>query len=161
MALSRRPEPPAHPVTEVSFAELRGPVRDVALIEPPGAADPAIVPDLVDQLMSGDELVAAATAERRFVVRADGAPVAWCRLYAGDGIGQVEQVMTHPAHRNRGYARAVVSAAATRFTRPRRRAHLPGRRRRRLATADVPPPWVRGRGGACALPPHALDGGSA
>ncbi len=112
MVLGSRPEAPVHPVKEISFTDLRGPVRDVELMEPPRVADPAIVPVLVGQLAGRDELVAAVTAERRFVVEADGAPVAWCRLYSGDGIGQVEQVMTHPAHRNRGYARAVVSAAA-------------------------------------------------
>jgi ribosomal protein S18 acetylase RimI-like enzyme len=111
MVSRRPPEPQPHPVEEASFEELRGPVREVELMEPPGVADPAVVPALVDQLAGRDERVAAATAEHRFVVRADGMPVAWCRLYAGDGIGQVEQVTTHPHHRNRGYARAVVSAA--------------------------------------------------
>jgi ribosomal protein S18 acetylase RimI-like enzyme len=112
MVTRRPPELQAHRVEEVSFEELRGFVREVEFMEPPGVADPAVVPVLVDQLAGRDERVAAATAERRFVVQVDGVPVAWCRLYAGDGIGQVEQVTTHPHHRNRGYARAVVSAAA-------------------------------------------------
>jgi GNAT superfamily N-acetyltransferase len=111
MASVRPPPSVGHAVEEVSFDELREPMRDVELAEPPPDADPSFLPQLADQLASRDELIAAATRERRFAVREERAVVAWCRLYAGDGVGQVEQVITHPAHRNRGYARAVVSRA--------------------------------------------------
>lgn len=110
--VSVRPPPGAeHAVDEVTLAELRGPAHEVQLIEPPGGPGPAIATALADQFASRNELVASVTRERRFVIRRDGVPVAWCRLYAGDGIGEVEHVNTHPAHRNRGYARAVVSQA--------------------------------------------------
>jgi ribosomal protein S18 acetylase RimI-like enzyme len=112
MALTRSPAAPPDGVEEISFEALRGAVREVEVREPPGGASPAIASTLADQLASRDELIAAATRERRFVVRRDGVPVAWCRLYAGNGIGQIENVTTHPGHRNRGYGRAVVSAAA-------------------------------------------------
>ena len=112
MASARLPDPPRDGVEEISFEELRGAVRDVEILEPPGGASPAIASALADQLASRDELVAAATSERRFVVRRAAVPVAWCRLYAGEGIGQIENVTTRPDHRNRGYGRAVVSAAA-------------------------------------------------
>jgi GNAT superfamily N-acetyltransferase len=111
MASVRSPPVVKHAVEEVSFAELREPVRELELAEPPGGANPASMPALVDQLADRNEWVAAITDERRFTVREGGVPVAWCRLYAGEGIGQVEQVATHPAYRNRGYGRAVVSAA--------------------------------------------------
>jgi GNAT superfamily N-acetyltransferase len=105
--------PPASPrmVEEVSLEELRYPVREIELMEPPGGAGQTVASDLADQLAGRGRLVAAVTGERRFAVREDGVPVAWCRLYAGDGIGQIEQVMTHPDHRNRGCGRAVVAAA--------------------------------------------------
>lgn len=111
MASVHPPPSVDHTVEEVSFDELRAPMRVVELAEPPPDADPSLLPQLADQLASRDELIAAATRERRFAVREGGAVVAWCRLYAGDGVGQVEQVITHPACRNRGYARSVVSRA--------------------------------------------------
>jgi ribosomal protein S18 acetylase RimI-like enzyme len=111
MILTRQPAAPQHRVEEVSVAELRQARREVELAEPPSDADPAILPTLLDQLASRDELIAAAVGERRFAVLADGQPVAFCELYSHDGIGQVELVTTRPEHRNRGYGRAVVSAA--------------------------------------------------
>jgi GNAT superfamily N-acetyltransferase len=36
---------------------------------------------------------------------------ACCRLFAAEGVGQVDQVCTLEAHRNRGYARAAILAA--------------------------------------------------
>ena len=52
-----------------------------------------------------------AVDERRFAVLAAGRPAAFCELYSSDGIGQVELVTTLPEYRNRGYGRAIVSAA--------------------------------------------------
>jgi ribosomal protein S18 acetylase RimI-like enzyme len=64
--------------------------------------------EVVRQLVAARSVYAAANDVRRFAVLDDGAPVAWCELYAGEGIGQVEDVATLPAYRGRGYARAVV-----------------------------------------------------
>jgi GNAT superfamily N-acetyltransferase len=111
MVSGRQPAAPKHRVEELSVAQLREARREVELAEPPGDADPAILPTLLDQLASRDELVAEVVDERRFGVVVDGRPVAFCELYSRDGIGQVELVTTRPEHRNRGYGRATVSAA--------------------------------------------------
>jgi ribosomal protein S18 acetylase RimI-like enzyme len=46
------------------------------------------------------------------VARVDGAPVAVCELYVGDGVAQIEDVNTLEEHRGRGIASSIVSAAA-------------------------------------------------
>jgi ribosomal protein S18 acetylase RimI-like enzyme len=112
MVSRSQPAAPKHPVEEASVAEVGKARREVELAEPPGDADPAILPSLLDQLRSRDDLVAEVVDERRFAVLVDGEPVAFCELYSHDGIGQVELVTTRPEHRNRGYGRAIVSAAA-------------------------------------------------
>jgi GNAT superfamily N-acetyltransferase len=111
MVSRSRPGAPQHRVEEVSVAELRRARREVELAEPPGDADPAMVPSLLDQLASRDELVARVVDERRFAVLVDGRAAAFCELYSHDRIGQIELVTTRPEHRNRGYGRAIVSAA--------------------------------------------------
>ncbi len=111
MVSTSPPGAPQHAVEEVSVGELRQARREVELAEPPGDADPAILPSLLDQLASRDELVAGVVDERRFAVLADGRPAAFCELYSHDGIGQIELVTTRPEHRNRGYGRAIVCAA--------------------------------------------------
>jgi ribosomal protein S18 acetylase RimI-like enzyme len=63
------------------------------------------------QVVAGDELTARAIDERAFGVTAGDAIVAYCRLYSGDGVGQIENVTTLSAHRRRGYARSLVSLA--------------------------------------------------
>jgi GNAT superfamily N-acetyltransferase len=50
-------------------------------------------------------------AERRFAVLADGAAVAWARLWRRGDEAQVEDVVCLAEHRGRGYGRAVVAAA--------------------------------------------------
>jgi ribosomal protein S18 acetylase RimI-like enzyme len=111
MASKGRPANPKHRVEEVSVDQLRRARREVELAEPPGDADPAVLPTLLDQLASRDELIREVVGERRFAVLVDGRPAAFCMLYSRDGIGQVELVTTKPEHRNRGYGRAIVCAA--------------------------------------------------
>ena len=106
-----QPTAPRHKVEQVSVAELRQARREVELAEPPGDADPAVLPSLLDQLASRDELIAGAVDKRHLAVLADGRPVAFCELYSRDAVGQIELVTTRPEHRNRGYGRAIVSAA--------------------------------------------------
>lgn len=109
MTRCRAPDRPA-PVVEVreaSFADLR-PAMAAYLTSEPFGRDP----ETRRQLM-----VAGARGERfpdtrRLAVWRDGEPAAWCRLYASDGAAQIEEVVTHPAHRGRGLARALVLAAA-------------------------------------------------
>ena len=57
-------------------------------------------------------MLGTAGGDRWFMARADGEPAACCRLLAGEGIGQVEDVGTLPAARERGLGRAVTLAAA-------------------------------------------------
>ncbi len=111
MVSRRRPGPPKHRVEEVSDAQLQRARREVELAEPPGDADPASLPTLLDQLASRDRLIAHVVEERHFAVVVDGHPAAFCMLYWRDGVGQVELVTTKPEHRNRGYGSAVVCAA--------------------------------------------------
>ncbi len=66
----------------------------------------------VDQLLEWDRRLAGAGGDRWFLARAEGEPAACCRLLARDGIGQVEDVGTLPAARERGLGRAVTLAAA-------------------------------------------------
>lgn len=66
----------------------------------------------VRQLLAWDRMLGVAGGDRWFMARADGEPAACCRLLAGEGIGQVEDVGTLPAARERGLGRAVTLAAA-------------------------------------------------
>jgi GNAT superfamily N-acetyltransferase len=111
MVSRSQPVAPQHRVEELSVAEFRQARREVGLADPPGDADPATLPALLDQLASRGELVGDAVDERHFAVLAGGRLAAFCELYSRDGIGQVELVTTRPEYRNRGYGRAIVSAA--------------------------------------------------
>jgi len=67
---------------------------------------------LVRQLVAGQEAVRAGTRSIVFGAAADGGPLAsMCTLFAGDGIGMIEEVGTLERFRQRGLARAVVNAA--------------------------------------------------
>jgi len=66
---------------------------------------------VLTQLFERRFATAAACDLTSHVVRAEGAPVAWCHLYRLGRVGQVESVNTLTAWRNRGYARAVVGDA--------------------------------------------------
>jgi ribosomal protein S18 acetylase RimI-like enzyme len=63
------------------------------------------------QVATSLDLIASVVPSRAFAVEVDGKPVSWCALYEEDGIGQVDDVVTAPAHRRRGYGRSVVEAA--------------------------------------------------
>lgn len=68
-------------------------------------------PDVIDQLMSRYEMLARRINTRYFAALADGEVVSSCELRTIDGSAQIETVETLPEFRNRGLARAVVSAA--------------------------------------------------
>jgi ribosomal protein S18 acetylase RimI-like enzyme len=67
---------------------------------------------LVDQLLEWDRRIGKVDGDRWFVAPADGEPVSACRLFARDGVGQVEDVGTLADRREQGLARAVTLAAA-------------------------------------------------
>jgi ribosomal protein S18 acetylase RimI-like enzyme len=65
------------------------------------------------QLVSRDALIASVVKERCFAVEAAGRQVAArCQLYSEGHVAQIENVHTVPAHRRRGFARALVTHAA-------------------------------------------------
>jgi GNAT superfamily N-acetyltransferase len=64
----------------------------------------------IGELEAMDERFTAAAAGRDFAAPPDEG-FSCCRLLARDGIGQVDQVCTLTAHRNRGHARAALGAA--------------------------------------------------
>jgi ribosomal protein S18 acetylase RimI-like enzyme len=65
----------------------------------------------VEQLFENDRRYGLAGGDRWFVAPADGEPMSACRLLRKDGIGQVEEVGTLVPARERGYAKAIVTAA--------------------------------------------------
>jgi ribosomal protein S18 acetylase RimI-like enzyme len=73
------------------------------------------------QLASHDQLIASVVAARSFAVLEQGEVAARCQLYSDRDTAQVENVYTHPGHRRRGLARALVSHAV-------REAHASGAR---------------------------------
>lgn len=68
--------------------------------------------ETIEQLLEWDRRIGAAGGDRWFAAPADGEPASCCRLLAGDGIGQVEDVGTVAGARQRGLARSVTLAAA-------------------------------------------------
>jgi ribosomal protein S18 acetylase RimI-like enzyme len=108
MAQLREPEKSADLsiVEEVGEADLR-PGRTAEIIRYPwGSAAVA------QQLMEAKVLLAERATTRFFGVRVDGEIVSWSDLYVAQGVGQVEDVATKEAHRDNGYATAVVLRAA-------------------------------------------------
>lgn len=93
-------------VEEVEEAALR-PLRERALTAYPWARDP----EVVRQLLAARRFIAAAVMARFFAVRAGGELVSATDLYASDSAAQIEDVVTLPEHRGRGYASAVVVKA--------------------------------------------------
>lgn len=98
------PPDPADAVREVEAEALRG-ARIRAFEDDLGTG-------AAGQVAAALELAASvAASSSSFAVDVGGAPVSWCVLYREDGIGQIDDVVTDPAHRRRGYAKAVVAAA--------------------------------------------------
>jgi GNAT superfamily N-acetyltransferase len=67
--------------------------------------------ETIRQLAAMDDRYSERVAARDFAAP-KGEGHASCRLFAAAGVGQVDQVGTLKGHRNRGYARAAVLAAA-------------------------------------------------
>ena len=70
-----------------------------------------VTPAIIDQFLGFDRIYGEIAGDRWFVAREDRRVVSFCRLFSGEGTGQVEDVATLPAARNRGLARSVVLAA--------------------------------------------------
>lgn len=106
MGLREPPPQPTIPIVNVSFDDVAPSRRQVTIESFPG--DDA----LADQLRDLDRRLEATIGGRWFAVREGGELLARAWLLGADGVGQVEDVATTPAHRGRGLARSVVSAAA-------------------------------------------------
>lgn len=106
MVQHRPPDrPPRHEVWELAARDAaRFTERQLRRAE--GLSAPAVA-----HLVEAKRVVARAGA-RFFGIRRRRAVVSACDLYLGDGIGQIESVVTDPGYRNRGFARAVVLEAA-------------------------------------------------
>jgi ribosomal protein S18 acetylase RimI-like enzyme len=93
---------------EVRLVEIEG-LRKALITEsiPAGGGGAAAV----EQLYDLDRRYGEAAGDRWFVAPAEGEPMSACRLLRGGGIGQVEEVGTLTAARERGYAKATVLAA--------------------------------------------------
>ena len=94
---------------EVRIGEIEG-LRK-ALI---GESMPTGIDDFeatVDQLYDLNRRYARAGGDRWFVAPGEGEPMSACCLLRGDGIAQVEDVGTLSPARERGYAKAIVTAA--------------------------------------------------
>jgi hypothetical protein len=94
---------------EVRLAEIEGLRRELIAEEmPPGNED---LETTVNQLYELNARYAAACGDRWFVAPAEGEPLSACCLYQAGRIGQVEDVGTLVRGRERGYAKAIVTAA--------------------------------------------------
>jgi GNAT superfamily N-acetyltransferase len=93
---------------EARFAEIEG-LRGAlnAELMPAGGDGPAAARELLEI----DRRYGGPGGDRWFVAPAEGKPMAACRLFRADGIAQVEDVATLTAARERGHAKAIVSAA--------------------------------------------------
>ncbi len=73
----------------------------------PGDTDP----DVVHQLSAADAALERAVRQRCFARLVSGRVVSSCRLYSDGATAQIEDVVTLPDHRQRGYADSVVTKA--------------------------------------------------
>ncbi len=90
----------------VDFATVRPAIESV------NAREHGLSDDVARQLTDYDGKLEHELGCRFYVVRADDAIAAYCQLYAMDGVAQVEDVNTLEGFRGRGFAKAVVTAAA-------------------------------------------------
>jgi GNAT superfamily N-acetyltransferase len=97
-------------VREVPLAAIEGLRRALIAEEtvPTGVPEPGAT---VDQLFEIDHRYGAAGGDRWFTAPAAGEPLSCCRLLSDGRIGQVEDVGTRSDSRERGYAKAIVTAA--------------------------------------------------
>ncbi|HEY0277349.1 MAG TPA: GNAT family N-acetyltransferase [Solirubrobacterales bacterium] len=94
---------------EVRLAEIEG-LRKALIAETMPADGGGAA--AVEQLYELDRRYGEVAGDRWFVAPAEGEPMSACRLLRdGSGIGQVEEVVTLLAGRERGYAKATVLAA--------------------------------------------------
>lgn len=107
MVQRRGPDRPAHhDVSEVEEPALRALWAEATRNEPHGK-DEALVQQILEHL----RILSEAMPTRLFAAAAGGKLVAHTALYSDDGVGQVENVLTLPAYRHRGFARSLVSRA--------------------------------------------------
>jgi ribosomal protein S18 acetylase RimI-like enzyme len=92
-------------VREVDWSAIR-PARELARAHQPWAT-----PELVQQIIAWHQLGARAVQTRYFGVLDQGRVVSSCELRGEGDIAQLETVETLPEFRQRGFSRAVVSAA--------------------------------------------------
>jgi ribosomal protein S18 acetylase RimI-like enzyme len=106
MALRAVPPEPRTPVASASFADVAASRREMTLESFKGDEE------LADQLGELDRRLEASIGGRWFAIREGEEVISRAWLLGRDGVGQVEDVATSAAHRGRGLARGVVSAAA-------------------------------------------------
>ena len=68
--------------------------------------------ELIEQMVEHHAAVGRSVPTRYFAVEAEGRIAAYCELYSADGTGQVENVVTLPEFRGRGFATSLVLRAA-------------------------------------------------
>ena len=110
MVALREPDDPRarQPVREVPGETLADARRRGLGSEEWAARDP----DAIENVLGVDARVREVIHERAFASFEAGEVAGVAFLYSdGDGIGQVEDVLTVPSHRGRGHARSVVLAA--------------------------------------------------
>jgi GNAT superfamily N-acetyltransferase len=95
-------------VTAVGEPVLR-PVRQRVTLAYPWAT-----PELTEQLLEAKILISERVETHFLAVVVNGEVAAYADLYLGDGVAQVEDVLTLEQHRNRGYASALVLSALQR-----------------------------------------------
>jgi ribosomal protein S18 acetylase RimI-like enzyme len=107
MTHAGHPVPPVDvsSVVEVDWPRMRS-ARGIARTFEPWAT-----PAVIEQLLAYHELHARLVRTRYFAVLAEGRVVSSCELRTEGEIAQIETVETLPEFRQRGFARAVVSAA--------------------------------------------------
>jgi ribosomal protein S18 acetylase RimI-like enzyme len=107
MVQRRKPDraPPQHAVAELDADDVSR-FTEQQLRQGDGLSGQAI-----GELAESKHVLARSGA-RFFGVRERQRVVSACELYVGDGVAQIESVVTDAAHRNRGLARAIVLRAA-------------------------------------------------
>lgn len=111
MAYGGAPDPPMPaPVAAVGLDALLGPVERAWRESVPGLSDTAY------EQLTGQRTRRPPGTVFLAVTGPDGTPCAWCELYLSpsDGVAQIEDVLTRPAYRRRGYAAALLAAGVRR-----------------------------------------------